>query len=123
MVRSPAGRFGYRQDDIVVLTDDSRNPRQVPTRANIVLPSCVLLSQDLLVFADCSYALAGTRCPSPRLVVLPLYTPLFSFGISQCLISSADSGHGGQTKDLDGDEADGFDEGSRVFYYRPVQNV
>ena len=23
-----------------------------------------------------------------------------------------DSGHGGQTKDLDGDEADGFDEGS-----------
>ena len=23
---------------------------------------------------------------------------------------SADSGHGGQTKDLDGDEADGFDE-------------
>jgi len=23
----------------------------------------------------------------------------------------SDSGHGGQTKDLDGDEADGFDEG------------
>lgn len=23
----------------------------------------------------------------------------------------ADSGHGGQTKDLDGDEADGYDEG------------
>jgi hypothetical protein len=26
--------------------------------------------------------------------------------------SCVDSGHGGQTKDLDGDEADGFDEGS-----------
>ena len=26
------------------------------------------------------------------------------------LITLADSGHGGQTKDLDGDEADGFDE-------------
>lgn len=26
-----------------------------------------------------------------------------------------DSGHGGQTKDLDGDEADGFDEGTMTF--------
>ena len=25
-----------------------------------------------------------------------------------------DSGHGGQTKDLDGDEADGFDEGCSI---------
>lgn len=25
-----------------------------------------------------------------------------------------DSGHGGQTKDLDGDEADGYDEGVRI---------
>ena len=29
-----------------------------------------------------------------------------------------DSGHGGQTKDLDGDEADGFDEGSICLDYR-----
>lgn len=29
----------------------------------------------------------------------------------QVLIYGVDSGHGGQTKDLDGDEADGFDEG------------
>lgn len=28
-----------------------------------------------------------------------------------------DSGHGGQTKDLDGDEADGFDEGCFYFVY------
>jgi hypothetical protein len=27
-----------------------------------------------------------------------------------------DSGHGGQTKDLDGDEADGFDEGSSILF-------
>lgn len=26
-------------------------------------------------------------------------------------VSRLDSGHGGQTKDLDGDEADGYDEG------------
>lgn len=25
---------------------------------------------------------------------------------------TSDSGHGGQTKDLDGDEADGYDEGA-----------
>ena len=28
-------RHGYREEDIVVLTDDARNPRQQPTRANI----------------------------------------------------------------------------------------
>ena len=30
------------------------------------------------------------------------------------IISPLDSGHGGQTKDLDGDEADGYDEGKYV---------
>jgi hypothetical protein len=29
----------------------------------------------------------------------------------QAFTFCVDSGHGGQTKDLDGDEADGFDEG------------
>ena len=28
-----------------------------------------------------------------------------------------DSGHGGQTKDLDGDEGDGFDEGGSILFY------
>ena len=30
----------------------------------------------------------------------------------QAFTSCVDSGHGGQTKDTDGDEGDGFDEGS-----------
>ena len=30
--------------------------------------------------------------------------------------SLLDSGHGGQTKDLDGDEADGFDEGCFILF-------
>lgn len=30
------------------------------------------------------------------------------------LLAILDSGHGGQTKDLDGDEADGYDEGQCV---------
>jgi metacaspase-1 len=29
-------RFGYRREDIVVLTDDQHDPRSVPTKANIV---------------------------------------------------------------------------------------
>jgi hypothetical protein len=29
----------------------------------------------------------------------------------------SDSGHGGQSKDVDGDEFDGFDEGSVLFYF------
>lgn len=29
-------RYNYRADDMVVLTDDSKNPRQIPTRANII---------------------------------------------------------------------------------------
>ena len=28
--------WGYKQDDIVMLTDDAQNPRQIPTRDNIV---------------------------------------------------------------------------------------
>jgi hypothetical protein len=28
-------RFGYQRDDIVLLTDDAQNPRQVPTGQNI----------------------------------------------------------------------------------------
>lgn len=32
-------KFGYKEDDIVMLTDDARNPRQLPTRDNIVRTS------------------------------------------------------------------------------------
>lgn len=29
-------KFNYKRDDIVVLTDDQRDPRSIPTKANIV---------------------------------------------------------------------------------------
>jgi hypothetical protein len=29
-------RYHYRTEDIVMLTDDARNPRQIPTRANMI---------------------------------------------------------------------------------------
>jgi hypothetical protein len=38
---------------------------------------------------------------------------MYAVYISSSFLS--DSGHGGQTKDLDGDEADGFDEGCFIF--------
>ncbi|KAF8917434.1 caspase domain-containing protein [Mucidula mucida] len=68
--------FGYKMEDIVMLTDDARNPRQLPTRDNI------LQAMQWLV--------KGAH-PNDSL--------FFHY-----------SGHGGQTKDLDGDEADGYDE-------------
>ncbi|KAJ7066752.1 caspase domain-containing protein [Mycena amicta] len=69
-------KFGYRQEDIVMLTDDAQNPRQVPTRDNIL--------------AAMQWLVQGAS-PNDSL--------FFHY-----------SGHGGQTKDKDGDEADGEDE-------------
>ncbi|KAK7690938.1 Ca(2+)-dependent cysteine protease [Cerrena zonata] len=69
-------QFGYQEKDIVSLTDDARNPRQIPTRQNIIQAM--------------QWLVADAR-PNDAL--------FFHY-----------SGHGGQTKDLDGDEADGFDE-------------
>ncbi|PIL35656.1 hypothetical protein GSI_02386 [Ganoderma sinense ZZ0214-1] len=66
----------YRDDDIVMLTDDAQNPRQIPTRENII---------------QAMQWLVRNAQPNDSL--------FFHY-----------SGHGGQTKDLDGDEADGFDE-------------
>lgn len=69
-------RYGYNPDDIVMLSDDARNPRQIPTRANMI--------------AAMQWLVGGAQ-PNDAL--------FFHY-----------SGHGGQTKDLDGDEDDGFDE-------------
>jgi len=68
--------FGYKQEDIVMLTDDAQNPRQLPTKQNI-LQAMQWLVRD----------------------ARPNDSLFFHY-----------SGHGGQTKDVDGDEADGFDE-------------
>lgn len=69
-------QFGYNSDDIVMLTDDQRDPRGIPTGENIRRAMQWLVNgaseNDSLFFHY--------------------------------------SGHGGQTKDLDGDEDDGYDE-------------
>lgn len=69
-------QYGYRDGDIVMLTDDSSDPKQIPTRANMIRAM--------------KWLVEGAE-PNDSLFLHY-------------------SGHGGQTKDLDGDEADGFDE-------------
>ncbi|CAK5266560.1 unnamed protein product [Mycena citricolor] len=66
----------YRPEDIVVLTDDARHHRSLPTRRNMI---------------DAMHWLIKDAKPHDAL--------FFHY-----------SGHGGQTKDLDGDEVDGYDE-------------
>ncbi|KAL4066884.1 caspase domain-containing protein [Scleroderma citrinum] len=78
--------FGYREENIKLLTDDSRDPMRVPTKHNIL--------------EHMKWLVAGA---------MPNDSFFFHY-----------SGHGGQTKDLDGDEADGYDE---VIYPVDYQNA
>ncbi|KAK5135156.1 hypothetical protein LTR08_005542 [Meristemomyces frigidus] len=70
------GYFGYKREDMVILTDDQQNPLSHPTKANIL---------------RAMHWLVKDAQPNDSL--------FFHY-----------SGHGGQTKDLDGDEEDGYDE-------------
>jgi metacaspase-1 len=70
------GYFGYKREDMVILTDDQQNPMSQPTKANIL---------------RAMHWLVKDARPNDSL--------FFHY-----------SGHGGQTKDLDGDEDDGYDE-------------
>ncbi|KAG7089544.1 Ca(2+)-dependent cysteine protease [Marasmius oreades] len=76
MSRFLCTHFGYKKEDIVMLTDDAPNPRQRPTGQNII---------------QAMQWLVRGAAPNDSL--------FFHY-----------SGHGGQTKDLDGDEEDGSDE-------------
>ncbi|KIK97762.1 hypothetical protein PAXRUDRAFT_759934 [Paxillus rubicundulus Ve08.2h10] len=67
---------GYKEQDMVTLKDDSKHPRERPTRQNIL---------------EAMQWLVRDARPNDSL--------FFHY-----------SGHGGQTKDLDGDEGDGYDE-------------
>jgi len=70
------GHFGYKREDMVLLTDDQQNPMSQPTKNNIL---------------RAMHWLVKDAQPNDSL--------FFHY-----------SGHGGQTKDLDGDEEDGYDE-------------
>lgn len=71
-----AENFGYKREDMVLLTDDQQNPLSQPTKQNLL---------------RAMHWLVKDARPNDSL--------FFHY-----------SGHGGQTKDLDGDEDDGYDE-------------
>ncbi|RHZ84486.1 hypothetical protein Glove_81g36 [Diversispora epigaea] len=68
--------YGFREIDMIILTDDQRNPKNIPNRRNII--------------AAMRWLVKDAR-----------QNDSFFFHYS---------GHGGQEKDLDGDEDDGYDE-------------
>ncbi|KAI0121652.1 caspase domain-containing protein [Xylariales sp. AK1849] len=81
--------FGYKREDMVILTDDQQNPISQPTKQNILRAMHWLVKD--------------TR-PNDSL--------FFHY-----------SGHGGQTKDLDGDEPDGYDEVIYPVDFRSVGHI
>jgi hypothetical protein len=86
----------------------------MPTRDNIVRLKHPILETALNLhefsFGGCSGSLLARN-----LMILSFST--VSRGSTQITIvqlSPADSGHGGQIKDTDGDEFDGYDEGGNI---------
>lgn len=72
LTRSPA-TFGYKEEDIVMLTDDAQNPRQVPTKANMVIgvPFNPIYSSSIRP-TDLSHAVARPWREAERFFILPL---------------------------------------------------
>ncbi|RKF82244.1 Metacaspase-1 [Golovinomyces cichoracearum] len=85
-------RYGYQRDDMVILTDDQHNPVGQPTKQNILRAMHWLVKNaqpnDSLFFHF-----------SGKTLIIELL-----------VFSDTSLGHGGQTKDIDGDEEDGYDE-------------
>jgi len=81
--------FGYKRDDMVILTDDQQNPMSQPTKQNIL---------------RAMHWLVKDAKPNDSL--------FFHY-----------SGHGGQAKDLDGDEEDGYDEVIYPVDFRQVGHI
>ncbi|KAI0104230.1 caspase domain-containing protein [Nemania sp. FL0031] len=81
--------FGYKREDMVILTDDQQNPMSQPTKQNLL---------------RAMHWLVKDARPNDSL--------FFHY-----------SGHGGQTKDLDGDEEDGYDEVIYPVDFRQVGHI
>jgi hypothetical protein len=97
--------FGYQRDDMVILTDDQQNPMSQPTKQNI-LRAMHWLVKDARPNDSLFFHYSGK---SELLCVT---------GISLTFL-----GHGGQTKDLDGDEEDGYDEVIYPVDFRQVGHI
>lgn len=93
-------RYGYKREDMVILTDNQQNQRMQPTKANII-SAMQWLVKDAQPNDALFLHFSGTY-KTPRLLCWG------GFGRMANMISLL--GHGGQTKDTDGDEDDGYDE-------------
>lgn len=87
------GNFGYAREDMVILTDDQQNPMSQPTHQNI-LRAMHWLVKDAKPNDSLFFHYSGQE-------------PVLALKKGLILIVA---GHGGQTKDRDGDEDDGYDE-------------
>jgi hypothetical protein len=96
--------FGYQREDMVILTDDQQNPMSQPTKQNILRAMHWLVKDaqpnDSLFF---HYSGMPTSIQNHYLLIRV--------------------GHGGQTKDLDGDEEDGYDEVIYPVDFRQVGHI
>lgn len=99
--------FGYKREDMVLLTDDQQNPMSQPTKQNI-LRAMHWLVKDARPNDSLFFHYSGALAISNP--------PLDEFADS-C------AGHGGQTKDLDGDEEDGYDEVIYPVDFRQVGHI
>jgi len=66
-----SAQFGYKKEDIVMLTDDATNPRMMPTRDNIVRHD-VSEPPTISFCSDQRNAMVDSERSSQRLLVLPL---------------------------------------------------
>ena len=80
----------------MILTDDSPDPRKQPTRVNVL---------------DAMHWLVRGARPHDSLFFHCALVSISAGSLYDSRDVSADSGHGSQVKDTNGDEIDGYDEG------------
>lgn len=108
-----AEHFGYKREDMVILTDDQQNPMSQPTKQNI-LRAMHWLVKDARPNDSLFLHYSGKTAWQHIL-----------YAIKDTLLTSPPhtTGHGGQTKDLDGDEDDGYDEVIYPVDFRQVGHI
>lgn len=96
-----------------MLTDDAQNSRQIPTKQNIVCCTSLYVSSLRLIRSSQLQAmqwLVRDAQPNDSLFFHCKLAGTSHHRVLQLTCNDLDSGHGGQTKDVDGDEGDGYDE-------------
>jgi hypothetical protein len=88
-------RLGFHVRDVLRLTDDATDPRNQPTKTNI------LGAMQWLVRGARSHDSLFFHCAC-----------LFQVPVLTCQHLHLDSGHGAQVRDQNGDEVSGYDEGN-----------